>query len=272
MLEMFDLMFYPLLALIGIALLSGAYGCQMVWHKVACLGDALSHGALLGLAFGLLIGINETLSLFVLSLLWAVVLWYLTKSKQNSADTVMAFLMQASLALAILVFAFSGESSNTMMHAFIGDVLLTDASDAIAIFALDIILGIILLLFWKKWIIIAISSDLAKAQKININQAQLLFFTCIGFFVANAMQYLGALLAPAFFVMPALIARPLAKSPEQMAFFATMFALLAAVSGVVLSFVFDLPTGACIIGMCLIFLSCVLFCRSVKNILTSTPS
>ena len=76
---MFEMMLYPFLALLGIALLSGAYGCQMVWHRVACLGDALSHGALLGLAVGALVGLNEDVSLFVLSVAWAFFLWFLTK-------------------------------------------------------------------------------------------------------------------------------------------------------------------------------------------------
>ena len=81
---MFEMMLYPMLALFGVALLSGAYGCQMMWHKVACLGDTLSHGALLGIAFGALTGLNENLSLFLLSVVWAFFLWLLSKKGENT--------------------------------------------------------------------------------------------------------------------------------------------------------------------------------------------
>ena len=129
---MFEIMFWPLLALLGLALLSGVYGCQMMWHRVACLGDALSHGALLGIAFGILMGLNENVSLFLLSVLWGLFLWLLTKSRQNTADTIMAFLMQSSMALSVLIFSLLGKDIE-MMHAFLGDVLMIDKKDVLRI-------------------------------------------------------------------------------------------------------------------------------------------
>ncbi len=264
---MLEIMYYPLLALLGIALLSGAYGCQMVWHKVACLGDALAHGALLGLAAGILLNLPDTLSLFALSAVWAFFLWIMTRNKQTSADTVMAFLMQASMALAILFYALAGDPQAPLMHAFLGDVLLVRPKDIYFIFGLDFFLGIALWICWKKWVLIAISPDLAAAQKFNVSFYTFLFFLCIGFFVAQAMQYLGALLAPAFFVMPPLMARPLAKTPEKMAIIATLIALLSACAGVVLSFYADLPTGASIIGVDLILCLLLFFAFFIKKLL-----
>ena len=149
---MFEIMFYPFLALLGIALLSGAYGCQMVWHRVACLGDALSHGALLGLAVGALAGLNENISLFVLSVAWAFFLWFLTKNKQNTLDTVMAFLMQASMSLAIVFFALSngGQGKAALLHAFLGDILIVSKDELFHLFILDFVLSIVLFYVGKN--------------------------------------------------------------------------------------------------------------------------
>ena len=265
---MFEIMLYPFLALLGTALLSGAYGCQMVWHRVACLGDALSHGALLGLAVGALAGLNEDVSLFVLSVAWAFFLWFLTKNKQNTLDTVMAFLMQASMSLAIVLFSLSGgQGQSALMHAFLGDILIIGPDELLHILLLDVVLGITLILCWKKWILIAISPDLAKAQKIPVNLFQFIFFVAVGFFVAVALKFMGALLAPAFFVIPALTARPLSKTPEKMAFFATLIAIISSAVGLWLSFIFDLPVGSGIVVVCLIFYVFVVFCDFIKNML-----
>ena len=266
---MFEIMLYPFLALMGIALLSGAYGCQMVWHRVACLGDALSHGALLGLAFGALMGLNETISLFVLSVTWAFFLWILTKNKQNTLDTVMAFLMQASMSLAIVFFALanSGQGHSALMHAFLGDILIVGKNELLYLLILDFILGFVLILCWKKWVLIAISPDLAKAQKLPLNTLQFVFFVSVGFFVAIALKFMGALLAPAFFVIPALAARPVSKTPEKMAFFATLIAIISSACGLWVSFKWDLPVGASIVVLCLIFYILIVFYASIKNIL-----
>ncbi len=265
---MFEIMLYPFLALVGVALLSGAYGCQMMWHRVACLGDALSHGALLGLSVGVLVGVDENIVLFCLSALWAFFLWLLTKSRQNTLDTIMAFLMQASMALAIILFALSGGGSSQLMHAFLGDVLMISRADLIYIALLDIALAFILMVCWKKWVLMAISPDLARAQKIPTNLLQFIFFTAIGFFVATTMKLMGALLAPAFFIIPALIARPLSKTPEKMAILSTLAAILSCLIGLWASFYWDLPTGACIVVVCLLIYICVVFYGFIKNILT----
>lgn len=265
---MFEMMFYPFLALICVALMSGAYGCQMVWHKVACLGDALSHGALLGLAFGVLLGVDENVALFVLSGIWAFFLWFLTKGRQNSLDTIMAFLMQASMALAIILFALSGANGDdSMLHAFLGDVLVVTAKDVAYIAFLDIVLAFVLVLCWKKWVLMAISMDLARAQKYSTGWLQFVFFTAIGFFIAVTMKLMGALLAPAFFVIPALIARPLSKTPEKMALLATVFACVASVAGLMISYYFDLPTGASVVCVCLCLYVVVVFCGFIKSLL-----
>ena len=263
---MFEMMLYPMLALLGVALLSGAYGCQMIWHKVACLGDTLSHGALLGIAFGAFTGLNENVSLFLLSVVWAFFLWLLSKKGENTTDTIMAFLMQASMALAILFFALAKEGAS-MMHAFIGDVLMIGAQDVLLIGALDIILGLILIFCWNKWTLIAISSDLAKAKGIHISWMQFLFFTAISFFVAMTMKLMGALLAPAFFVIPAMTARLLSKTPEKMAILSTLLAIISSFLGIYFSFQTDLPTGASVVVVCLSLYVGVIFYLSIKNML-----
>lgn len=266
---MFEIMLYPFLALLGISLLSGAYGCQMVWHRVACLGDALSHGALLGLAIGALAGLNENVALLILSVSWAFFLWILTKNKQNTLDTIMAFLMQASMSLAIVLFSLSGngQGQSSLMHAFLGDVLIISPKELFHILMLDIVLGIVLIFCWKKWVLIAISPDLAKAQKISLNQFQFIFFVSVGFFVAIALKFMGALLAPAFFIIPALAARPISKTPEKMALFATLIAIISSVVGLWLSFRLDLPVGASVVVVCLTFYILVVFSVFIKNIL-----
>ena len=226
---MFDVMLYPLLALMGISLLSGAYGCQMIWHRLACLGDALSHGALLGLALGMMMHMPKSLSLFVLSVIWALLLWLLTKKRKATTDTIMAFLTQASMCLAILLYAIGKNNTTPLMHAFLGDVLLISASDVIFILLLDVVLAIILIICWNKWLLIAINPDLATAQKISVSFYTFLFFVSVGFFVAQSMQYLGALLTPAFFVIPPLIARNLSNTPIKMAVLSSIIAMLSVI-------------------------------------------
>ena len=55
-----------LLAGIIVALVAGVMGCFVVWRRMAYFGDSLAHSALLGVAFGIALGINLNLSIIIL--------------------------------------------------------------------------------------------------------------------------------------------------------------------------------------------------------------
>ena len=59
---MADFVLRALAAGIGVALVSGALGCFLVWRRMAYFGATLAHSALLGIALGLLLGVARTAS------------------------------------------------------------------------------------------------------------------------------------------------------------------------------------------------------------------
>lgn len=52
---------------IGIAIVAGPIGCFIIWRRLAYFGDTLSHSALLGVALALLLQLNITLTVFMIS-------------------------------------------------------------------------------------------------------------------------------------------------------------------------------------------------------------
>ena len=61
------------------------------------------------------------------------------------------------------------------------------------------------------------------------------------------MKIVGVLLISALLIIPAAAARPLAKSPEQMAVFASLIGMLSVCAGMAGSFIWDTPTGPTIV-------------------------
>src|SRR5690348_14886292 len=62
------------LAGIGVALVAGPLGSFVVWRRMAYFGDTLSHSALLGVALGILLGVNLSLAVLVLCMALALLL------------------------------------------------------------------------------------------------------------------------------------------------------------------------------------------------------
>ena len=65
--------------------------------------------------------------------------------------------------------------------------------------------------------------------------------------VAVAIKIVGALLIGALLIIPATAARPLARSPETMALFATSIGASSGLIGILLSAQYDTPAGPTII-------------------------
>lgn len=250
---MADFMILALLAAVGAALAAGPLGCLLMWRRLSLMGDTLAHGSVLGLAAGFLTGMAPMSALLVLTTVWVFLLWFLKRSRWATTDSVLAFLTQSSLALAILLFALAPAGSLGLMSAFIGNILTVSRADAALIWGMNGVVLVLLMLFWKKWVLIAINADLAKTRGIAVSALEFLFLLMTGFFIACGIQVMGALLAPAFLVIPAMAARPFSRTPEKMALFASLIALLSAVLGLWLSFEADVPTGPVMVTVALGF-------------------
>ena len=74
---MTDFLLYALLAGLGVAAVAGPLGCFVVWRRMAYFGDTLAHSALLGVALGVLLEVNLSISVAAVPLLMALGLVYL---------------------------------------------------------------------------------------------------------------------------------------------------------------------------------------------------
>ena len=248
-----DFMMNALWASIGIALLAGPMGCLMVFNRVACLGDTLAHGAILGLSLGLLTDIHPMMTLAVVTVMWVGLLGYLNKNETVSTDSAMAFLTHSSLAVSIVLFAFVPVGAPNLMEAFIGNILTLGREDLYWIYGMDVVFGCVLTVLWKKWILMAVHPDLAQAAGIPVDRLRLVFLMMVGLFIAFSIKMMGALLVPAFLIIPALAVRPFVKTPEQMAFGAGVLAIVSAVSGLYASYEWDTPSGPMMVCVAVVF-------------------
>ena len=73
-----------IIAGIGVAIITGAIGCFVVWRKMAYFGDSLAHSALLGVALGLVLGISTNLGTMIICSVFAILLIWLNNKKSIS--------------------------------------------------------------------------------------------------------------------------------------------------------------------------------------------
>lgn len=237
-----------LLAGIAISIVFGALGCFAVWRKMAYFGDSLAHSSLLGIALGLLLGVNVNVGIILVCALFAVILTYLQQKKFLATDSLLGILAHASLSLGMVVISFLKGDDNADVHNYLfGDILNITTNDVYLIYGVVAIIMILLVKNWQSLNLVTICEDLARAEGVKVFYSQLLLMFLMTMIVAVSINIIGILLITSMMIIPAANARGFAKSPETMAIISAIFAIIAVIMGISFSSYFEVSSGPSIV-------------------------
>ena len=250
-----DFFFRAFLAGIGVAIIAAPLGCFVIWRRLAYFGDTLAHGALLGVALGILLNINPVTTVFVGSSTIALLLLALQKRVLIASDSLLGLLSHATLALGLVVISFMTWVRIDINALLFGDILSVSRLDILLIVGAGAVILTILSYFWSPLFATTVNRELAQAEGINTRATELIFMLLLAATIAIAMEIVGILLITALLIIPAAAARRIASGPESMAFIATAIGVVSVAGGLGGSFRFDTPSGpSIVVAALLIFL------------------
>ena len=236
-----------LLAGLGLALVAAPLGCFVVWQRMAYFGEAIAQAGLLGVALGLALSINITASVLVVTLALAMLLLGLSRQKLVPFDSLLGMLAHATLALGVVVASVVRGPQFDLMSFLFGDIFAITPADLRWVYGGGGAALAVLFWIWRDLLALSVHEDLAAAEGVRTEWTRAIFVLVLAAVVAIALKIVGALLTIAFLIMPAAAARPLSETPEQMAFFAAIFAMLAVALGLFISVTLDTPGGPTIV-------------------------
>lgn len=236
-----------MIAGIGVAAVAGPLGCFIVWRRLAYFGDTLAHAGLLGVALGILFEVNLTIGVFVVSALVAMALLVFQRRSPISSDAILGLLSHSSLAIGLVVLSFMTWVRLDIMGLLFGDVLSVSLVDIATIWVGGGLVLAVLMINWRSFFATTVNSELAEAEGINPDKANLLLLLLTAAVIAIAMKIVGVLLITALLIIPAATARSLSSGPEQMAVLAALCGVLSVVLGLYSSLQWDTPSGPSIV-------------------------
>jgi len=242
-----DFLIRAIVAGIGVAFIAGPLGCFVVWRRLAYYGDTLSHAALLGVALGVLIQINLTLSVFAIALAVSIGLLSLQRRADMSSDALLGLMSHGALALGLVVLSLISGFRVDLLAFLFGDILAVTNTDLLIIYIGAALVLIALLVLWRRLFAATVDHELAVAEGIEPERVNLYFMILMAATIAIAMKVVGALLITALLIIPAATARRFANGPETMAIVAVLIGVIAVIAGLVGSLRLDTPAGPSIV-------------------------
>lgn len=243
-----DFLIRALLAGMGVATVSGVLGCFVVWRRMAYFGDSLAHSALLGIALGLLMGVNFNLGVFVVCSLFAFLLVWLQQREVLATDTLLGILAHAALSFGLVAVSLLDRPAFDLDSYLFGDILSVMRQDLWWVAGGGIFVLAVLWRFWSALTLITINEELAKAESVNTFWLNVLLMVLMTIVVAISIRIVGILLITSLLIIPAATARLFARSPEQMALFAALLGCSAVGLGLTASMFWDSPSGPSIVS------------------------
>ena len=242
-----DFIVRAMVAGVGVALVTGALGCFVVWRRMAYFGDSLAHSALLGVALGLLYHFSVNLGILLVCSAFAAMLVWLQHKRVLSTDTLLGILAHSALSAGIIAVGLLDGVNVDLFAYLFGDILSVTTGDIYRIYIGGAVALVALVVAWPSLVLMTLSDDLARAEGVPTLWMQMLLVALMTAVVAASIHIVGILLITSLLVIPAATARRLTHSPEAMAVVAAVLGVIAVIAGVAGSVHFDTPSGPSIV-------------------------
>jgi len=240
-----DFMKNALLAVLLMAPLFGLISTMIVGGRMSFFSDALGHSAFTGIAIGSICGIAApTWAAVLFSVGFALLFSYMRSRSNQAADTLIGVFSSTAVALGIFAATLDGGSFTKYNKYLIGDILSVTPQE-IGILSL-VLLGVVV--FWilcsNRLTLTATHPQLASSRGIATGFVQTVFTVTIAVVVTLAISWVGLLILNSLLVLPGASSRNISRNLRQYSVFSMVFALIAGIAGLVISYYLGTSAGA----------------------------
>ena len=270
--EMFQYPFvtYALIAALLTGPLLGGLGTLVVVKRLAFFSEAVGHGALTGIAIGILLGEPATqpvAGLFSFCLSFALLLHWIKSRTQVPYDALVGVFLAFAIALgaALLLYVAKKVNVHILENVLFGSILTVTQTDLLILAVISFISLLLALRYANQALMAALQPELARVQgvggrKVNVTLLDYAFVLLIALITVAAVKIIGAVLVGALLLIPATTARLISKDLKQFFALTLLISTGCCVAGVVVPMALELPIPS---GAAIVLLASSLFLGTV---------
>ena len=233
-----------------IAAISSILGVFLVLRRFSLIGDGLAHITFGSVAVVLLIGISPfyvTLAALPIVMISSLVILKLTRTKRIAGDAAIGIVSSIGIATGIILTSLSGGYNVDLFSYLFGNILTVNNTELILSFIVFIIVVATVVFFYNDLFAITFDEELAQSMGIKTKKINVILFLLTALAAVLAMKVAGIMLVSAMLILPPLTALQLSISFRMTLIAAFIFSVLSVISGVIISFLLNLPAGGTIV-------------------------
>lgn len=221
-------------------------GIVVINRKTSMIGDALSHTALAGVGFGLILGFNPLIGMVVVSIIAAFAIELIRQRFPQYGDMATAIIMSIGLGLASILsdFAPGGTSFESYLFGSIASVSTREVIFTALMFVLVVFFSI---KEYSGLLAIAIDPNTARLSGVKVEKINNIFTLLTAVTVAMAVKLVGALMVTSLIALPVATALIISRSYKQTMVTTVILGIIYMFIGISSSFYFDIKPGGAIV-------------------------
>jgi zinc/manganese transport system permease protein len=163
-------------------------------------------------------------------------------------EAIIGIVYVVAAAATLLILSKAPHGHEQMEQMLTGKLLFVDAHEVLTTAGLYAVLGLLHFVFRRPFI--AVSNDSAAAQRsgLPVRLLDCLFYAMFALMVTRSVAVAGVLVVFSFLIIPGACASMLVESFGSRVLGSWLIATIVSVSGIVISAVWDLPTGATMVA------------------------
>ena len=164
---------------VSIGAVAGYLGTLMMSKRMSLVGGPLGHLSLPGITLALIYGFDISVGAFPFVLAGVALIWLLELRTKLPMEALTAIVFATGVAIAFLFLPL-----NKAETALIGDIAKVSLGETVISVIVAVVLFLVIRNIFPKMLLINISEDLAKTQKINIKMYNFVYLLAIGIIVS----------------------------------------------------------------------------------------
>jgi len=243
----YDFMRNALLAGLLVSISCGIIGSLVVVNRIVFMSGGIAHAAFGGVGLGFFCGFSPFLGAAIFASGVSLIMGAVSLKSKHRADTIIGVLWAIGMAVGIILIDLTPGYHVDLMSYLFGSILAVPAADLWLMLPLDGFILLVVLFFYKEFVALSYDEQFAFVVGVPVKTLYLLLLGMTALSIVMIIRVVGLILVIALMTIPPFIAEKYTRSLGQMMVLSSILSICFTLSGLWLSYAFDLTSGATII-------------------------
>ncbi len=255
-----------LIAGVLVSLTCGIIGTLVVLKRMVFISGGVAHTAYGGVGLAFYLGVNPILGAVAFSLVASFLMGYVQRQTRQRQDTLIGVMWAIGMAIGIVFADMTPGYKADLMSYLFGSILAVTHTDLWMMLGVNLLVLGFVILFYKELQAVAFDESFARVRNLPVDLLYIALVAMIGLAVVMLMRVVGLIMIIALLTVPAAIGSLFLNHMKHIMWLAMVLSLVFTTGGLLLSYFFNLTSGATIILIAGIsYLSALLIHKSCRR-------